>query len=154
MTLELTLVGGQELQAKFTQAAQGAMQAVQEGVQRGCLIVQKCSKEKLSDDVLHVRTGRLRRSINVALTASGNAVVGSVGTNVAYAGVHEFGFDGTVTVRAHLRLAKSGKAVPVREHPMHMHMPERSYLRSALQEMAPDVREAIQTAVMAKLQTT
>lgn len=50
------------------------------------------------------RTHRLRPSLRRAdATISGSAVESSIGTNVVYAGVHEFGFDGEVTVRPHAR---------------------------------------------------
>ena len=39
-------------------------------------------KLKLSDDVLRVRTGRLRRSITQSVTDDSNSITGTVGTNV------------------------------------------------------------------------
>lgn len=108
-------------------------------------------KAKLSGEVLHVRTGTLRRSINRELREEGGTILGIVGTNVSYAAAHEYGFDGEVTVKAHLRRAAGAKrkamaATPVREHTRRMVLPERSFLRSALEELAPkfeaDVRQA------------
>ena len=59
---------------------------------------------KLSDQVLHVRTGRLRRSITYRLERTSEGVFSAyVGTNVQYARVHENGFDGTVDVREFTR---------------------------------------------------
>lgn len=53
---------------------------------------------------LGVRTNRLRSSLSAsAAVVSGNTITSTIGTNVAYAGVHEHGFDGEVTVRAHKR---------------------------------------------------
>jgi phage gpG-like protein len=53
---------------------------------------------------LGVRSGRLRRSIRAAKSRiSGTTIYSSIGSNVRYAGAHEFGFKGTVTVQAHTR---------------------------------------------------
>lgn len=53
---------------------------------------------------LGVVTNRLRGSVRPAkATASGMTINSSIGTNVVYAGAHEFGFSGSVTVRAHTR---------------------------------------------------
>lgn len=50
------------------------------------------------------RTHRLRPSLRrTNSVVTGGAVEGSIGTNVEYAGVHEFGFEGEVTVAGHAR---------------------------------------------------
>lgn len=104
-------------------------------------------KLKLSDDVLHVRSGRLRRSINAQFTGKGVRIQGEVGTNLPYGRVHEFG--GTVTVEEHMRLMKKAfgrsvmtpKKILVTAHTAHY--PERSFLRSALREMGPEIRQEL-----------
>jgi phage gpG-like protein len=65
-------------------------------------------KGPISPDKLRVETGRLRRSMmrggdgNISKKAefTGNEIVGSVGTNVRYAAVHEFGGTFRRTLRA------------------------------------------------------
>lgn len=53
---------------------------------------------------LGVVTNRLRGSLNAApARATATEVISSLGTNVEYAGAHEYGFQGSVTVRAHAR---------------------------------------------------
>jgi len=59
--------------------------------------------EKLSGQVLNVRTNRLRGSIHDTLTENANEVTTAVGTNVVYARAHEFGCHDTVMVKEHLR---------------------------------------------------
>jgi len=57
-----------------------------------------------SATTLGVVTNRLRSSLNqVSAVVSGNSVASSIGTNVAYAGAHEFGFVGQVQVKAFTR---------------------------------------------------
>lgn len=65
---------------------------------------------------LGVKTGRYRRSIRRSkAVVTGNILVASIGSNLEYAGAHEFGFSGTVFVRGHARaqasrnVGKSGK---------------------------------------------
>ncbi len=114
------------------------------------------TKEKLSDDVLHVRTGRLRRSITQNVTDTGGTIVGTVGTNVEYARVHELGFKGAVAVQAHLRTIKQafGKqlkggavTIPVAAHARNVDIPARSFLQASLDECTPEFRERIIEAI-------
>jgi phage gpG-like protein len=119
-------------------------------------------KDRLSGQVLHVRTGTLRRSIYQKVEKSGTSVVGIVGTNVKYAAAHEYGFDGTVTVKAHMRRLKSkartelvgrkgespnGEAF-VRTHTRKLKLPERSFLRSALKELTPEIEAGFKNIVV------
>jgi phage gpG-like protein len=120
----------------------------------GLELQRKVQDEKLTGQVLKVRTGSLRSSINTRTERSASEVAASVGTNIAYGRVHEYGFDGTVGVRAHLRQITQAfgrpiapTAVAVRAHSRHVHLPERSFLRSALAELAPRIEEELRLAV-------
>ena len=143
-------------------------------------------QSKLTGEVLHVRTGRLRRSITSKVVNDGPLVVGVVGTNVVYAKAHEFGVDKhmMVTVHEYLRRCKSRNTYAIKngrravrdeggkvighmlkrvlssegvahvgefQRNQHIHLPERSFLRSALADLGPDIRadlaEAIQRAI-------
>ena len=131
-------------------------------VERLSIVVQGDVKEsKLSGQVLHVRSGTLRRSINRVVTDDASGVFATVGTNVRYAAAHEYGFDGDVTVKAHTRrsvlqlaakrkdrVGKSEGAIQVRQFTRHMHMPERSFLRSVLRERAPEIQQSLRAAAM------
>lgn len=111
-------------------------------------------KAKLSGPVLKTRTGRLRRSVNMRFTETPTEISAAVGTNVDYARAHEHGFDGVVTVREHLRTITQAFGNPIAPtqvvvgaHPRHMRLPERSFLRSTLQEEGPSIREALTGAI-------
>lgn len=149
-----TVVGGEEIAAKLREKPDQLRQALTTGVSRAVLIVQTRTKDKLSGEVLQVKTGRLRRSINQAVRQESDRVVGTVGTNVVYARPHEFGFQGVVTVKEHLRRTVSGKDVTVRSHSMQMNLPERSFLRTALQEMVPDIRAEFEAALKSAVSWT
>ena len=49
-------------------------------------------------------TGRLRSGLQSRVTVTGTQITGQVGDSVKYAAYHEFGFHGTVNVRAHTRI--------------------------------------------------
>jgi hypothetical protein len=113
---------------------------------------------KLSGQVLHVRTGALRRSITFKVDETTDVITGQVGVfsgpTVSYGKAHEYGFDGVVSVKAHLRTIKQAfgrpiepTVVPVREHSMTLHLAERSFLRSTLAEFRAAVLQLFAEAV-------
>lgn len=118
-------------------------------------LLRKVKAEKLSGQALKNRTGTLRASINYRIESTGRQIYGVVGTNKEYAAVHEYGFSGSVNVRDFLRLQTtafgkrllSPKKVNVRAHTRNMMMPERSFLRSSLREMTPEIRERLAAAI-------
>ena len=114
---------------------------------------------KLTGQVLRRRTGTLARSVTQSprtYLVGDQRVVGTVGTAdltgpggrkpVKYGALHEFGFQGPVNVRAHLRQIKQAWGKPlsaprevlVGAHTRQMNLPERSWLRSALREIAAE----------------
>jgi phage gpG-like protein len=149
---------------------------LRDAIQTMAIAVQRRVKEKLSGEVLHNRTNTLRSNINQDVTESSGSIVAAVGTNVAYARRHEYGFHGTETVSAHIRRSraqiaaatytyknKSGQLVTkikqsgkygkstgeinVRSFTRHANTPERSFLRSTLREMAQTISNAMVAAV-------
>lgn len=104
--------------------------------------------QKLSGQVLNVRTGRLRRSINAKpVTETATGVETLVGTNVEYARIHEFGFKGSVNVKEHMRQAKGKFKVRVRAHSRQVNVPEKSFLRSSLEDMRGQIDQRIAAVV-------
>ena len=104
--------------------------------------------DKLTGQVLHVRSGTLRRSINRDVQDDGTNVTATVGTNVRYARVHEYGFDGSVDVRSFSRKTPSGGQAEVRAHTRQVRLPERSFLRSTVKEQADHIRADIKRAAL------
>lgn len=143
-----TVIGGERAIARFAAMPGRLREELRNGIARAVLKLQTFVKtDKLSGQVLNVRTGRLRRSITQRVTEESGRVVGIVGTNVIYARVHEYGFSGTVNVREHLRRAKSGALATIRGHSRHVNLPERSFLRSALSDMQPDIRAEFEASL-------
>jgi len=123
-------------------------------------LTRKVKEEKLSGQVLKNRTGTLRRSINYRIEGTETTMTAIVGTNVAYAAIHEYGG----TTKPHIIEPKNAKCLafiaswgPGRgqggksffarvNHPGSV-MPERSFLRSALSEMQGQIRSELGFAV-------
>jgi phage gpG-like protein len=117
-------------------------------VNRLSITVQGAVKEgKLTGQVLHVRTGTLRRSINRVVTESENAIHASVGTNIVYGAIHEFGFQGAVDVRAYVR----GDGAAVSAHTRQVNLPARSFLRSTLAERESEITSTLRAEVLGSL---
>lgn len=159
--LRFEMLGGEALAAVLRSWSPQVQQAAHAAIGRSVLRLQShIRRNKLSGQVLGVRTGTLRRSIDQAVvTASSNRVTGEVGTNLKYGIAHEYGFNGSVNVKAHLRQIKQAFGrplkqpvfVPVRAYSRHVSLPERSFLRSALKDLQPaieaDLRGAIERAI-------
>lgn len=129
---------------------------------------------------LGVRTNRLRSSLNASpAVISGSTVSSAIGTNVVYAGVHEYGFKGTVTVRTYTRQERrrniqsttgrvfnaitgrissgKGKTIAegisiVRQHQRKMDIPARPFLAPTLEDRKDDYSKAISAAILASWQ--
>jgi hypothetical protein len=119
------------------------------------MLVGYVKTNKLSGQVLRVKTGTLRRKINGRVSETSNSITGQVGVKLAYAAAHEYGLDVDESVRAHLRTIKQafGRSIApvtfeVKAHSRHVHLPERSFLRSSLREMTPEIQNMIRAAVV------
>ncbi|EPK9979350.1 MULTISPECIES: HK97 gp10 family phage protein [Acinetobacter calcoaceticus/baumannii complex] len=141
--------------AKLTGTVDQINEAVRQSIVRSTLkLLVKVKREKLSGQVLNVRTGRLRRSITQKVIDLSNGVTGIVGTNVEYAAAHEYGFKGDVTVKAHLRMIKMAfgksinpKQVNIKAHTRKVNLPENSFLRSALEEMRKEIKQDLEVSI-------
>jgi phage gpG-like protein len=151
-TSEVT--GDAQVAARLRAAPSKVKQAVRRAVNMSAADVLEGAKAKVSDDVLNVRSGRLRRSLHFTPGGDETNPEASVGTNVEYAAIHEFGG----TTKPHIIEAVNGKTLAFMgkggkmvfralvHHPGSV-MPERSFLRSALAERADSVKQRIADAV-------
>ena len=144
-------------------------------------VIQKTRLSRRGPDTLGVRTNRLRSSISRApatVLPNGSGVVSAIGSNVKYAGAHEYGFAGTVEVRAHTRRrvithttsvaatfnplsgkidkakktkrrVDTGETIQVRAHGMKMRIPQRAYIRTVLAQRAGEYSTAVSEAIVA-----
>ncbi len=115
--------------------------------------------DKLSGQLLKIRTGSLRASIGSEVALDGDQVAARVFSagDVKYAAIQEYGgrtapHDIVPQKAKALAFLAGGKTVFARivHHPGSA-IPERSYLRSALADMAEEIIEELQAAVAAAM---
>jgi len=149
----IVAVRAESLIAKMEGAPAAVRRSLKAAMDRLSILVQRSVKEdRLSGQILHVRTGTLRRSINREVTERADGVFAVVGTNVRYGAMWEGGF--TRTVGAGARggpRTLQGRAL---DRYFQRHPPEtrdvaaRPFLRPTLEEFKPRIRDDVRAAVM------
>lgn len=150
------VAGAVELEAKFLASKRPVKARVERELRELAVKLQrKVKSEKLSGQVLNVRTGRLKRSINQRVQVFESAVVASVGTNVKYGAAWELGFDvrehertlhfrevdsdfafGTRTLFTTAKRSHFSRKITMKAR----HQNARPFLRPSLEEMTPEIR--------------
>ncbi len=122
--------------------------------QLGIDLQRNVQQDKLSGQVLKTRTGALKSSIDYRVDQSARGATTNVFTELRYGAAQEYGFTGTVSVGASLRRIRQAfgrpiaeKTISVRAYDRRVSLPERSFLRSALEDMTPAIGDAINAAV-------
>lgn len=166
--LNATLVGGRELIQRFAGAGSAVQSRMNVVVQAYTLDLQSyVVGSKLSGQVLNVRTGNLRRSIQQRLTINEASVYGYVYSSgdVKYAAIHEFGgiiqhpggtkyiidaaVGGNIMTRFVSNAFPGHVAGVTKPHPIPM--PERSFLRSGLRDKSASYTEGMVRAAKESL---
>lgn len=138
--------------------AQGIAKALD---RRNELTVGQIQARKLSQrgpTTLGVVTNRLRSSVRPALAqvAGPSRIVSAIGSNVAYAGAHEYGFNGSVQIPAHTRKVtqifghplKTPATAQVRAHSAKRHIPARAFISTTVEEEAGKYSADISAAIL------
>ncbi len=117
-------------------------------------------QQKLSREVLNARSGALARSIVTTIGASAESVAVTIAANsdVKYAAIHEFG--GVIPphqivpdkARALAFVVGGKQAFAARVNLPAVILPERSYLRGSLADMADEIRDGLSDAPIEALQ--
>ncbi len=150
--LSLSIDGAEALQARldaFPAAVLSDLTAKAQDLANA--LADKVKFEKLSGEVLNVRSGALIASIGAEVASGGDEVSASVGSygDVKYAAIQEYGGK----TAAHEILPAKGNVLAFLvagamhfarrvEHPGSV-IPERSYLRSSLDEMSAEILAAL-----------
>ena len=153
--IDASVTGDERVIASIRSQYQEVITNVEQSIGRLTLkLLTRVKVNKLSGQVLNVRTGRLRRSITYKVIKTPSRITGIVGTNVEYARIHELGFHGQVSVKAHLREIKKAwgkditpRTVEVRTHSRQVNLPAKSFLRSAMEEMTPEIIQTLQQSI-------
>jgi phage gpG-like protein len=151
------LVGDTQLIARLNAMPDRLRSGIVRAITRLGFQLEARVKQKLSGEVLKVRTGTLRNSIHTRVAQSTSSVTASVGTNVKYARIHEFGGrtpahtipkGGALPKGRALAFEWRGQQVFFRKvnHPG-SRIPERSFLRSALKELEPRIKAELEAEV-------
>jgi phage gpG-like protein len=173
--IEVTAPDTRRLQTQLNMTRRTLVSGIAKEIKRIAVeLSARIKGQKLSGQVLKVQTGRLRRSINWKYVETETGVEARVGTNVEYARFHEFGFNGTVNVKEHIRNKKLvvkvrgqatydkngkmrlgrlrkmeliGDAYTVKAHTRKVNMPARPFLRSSMADMRSDIESRIARVV-------
>jgi phage gpG-like protein len=154
--ITVQLVGDRELVARLDALPGRVRDGLARAVTRlGLELQRKVQREKLTGQVLKVRTGSLRSSINTEISQAADQVTASVGTNIRYGAVHEYGVSHPWVIQAKGRALgfEVGGRTLFRRSVRHPPLPERSFLRSALREMAPQIEAGLRDAVAQVIRT-
>jgi phage gpG-like protein len=135
--------------------ASGIAQAI---TQLGIDLQRHIQDDELSGQMLAVRSGSLKSSIDLQIDQDSEGISATVYSDSKYAAAHEYGFAGTVDVKASLRRITaafgrpiSEKTINVRAYRHRMELPERSFMRSALENMDPAIRDEVEAALLEAL---
>lgn len=161
MRFSIDITGSEALAAKFTVAGSSIQQEVSQSIKELTYELQEyIQANKVSGQVLNVKTGALRSHIYTRIDESSGITTGTVfiSTNqVPYAGEHEYG--GTIRHpggTAYLISSAGSRFIPnadpladslPRTSAHDIPMPERSYMRSGLKDFKDRILEALRAAV-------
>lgn len=116
-----------EAEAALKQVGERAGVVLESSMNQAVLILQRSVKtDQMSGDPLKVRSGRLRSSISAFTQRTATGVEGTVGTNVPYARIHEYG----------------GEIVPVNKQYLTIPLPAALTGAGVLRKRAPEYTDA------------
>lgn len=160
MSLTFTIVGKEnavfDLRAKSERIVENVNRTL---LALGYSLQRHVQQDKLHGSPLHQRSGRLAASVHVSQDVADHGSSVTVGTNVEYARIHEYGgtinhpggtayfFDKETGMARWVPNADPRAAVLPRTRPHVIVMPERSFLRSALREMEAEIVTRLKRAV-------
>lgn len=107
--------------------------------------------EKLSGQVLNIGDSELRDSLQADVSADDSSITGTVSTDVVYAAIQEYG--GTITIRKRLSSHVNNHRKTALGGSYTVTIPERSYMRSGLDDLDNDIVDAIDNGLSNILDT-
>jgi phage gpG-like protein len=156
--ISASISGLDTLTARLEALPQTLAERLAQEVERLGGVLRDRVERNLSGAVLQQRSGRLAGSIAVNVERVGLGVSASVTSDAPYAAIREYGG----TIPAHTILPQSARALAFpwrgqqrffkRVQLPAVTMPERSFMRSALDETAPEIQAAIQIAALEAVQ--
>jgi phage gpG-like protein len=148
--LSVDIEGLDALEEHFAKLPSAMREALARKIEDLAQRLEQRIKDNLSGAVLQAKSGTLRDSIEMRLEPSAASLV----ARTKYAAAQEYGFVGGASVCAHSREIREAfgraiapKTIFVRAFARAMDLPERSYMRSALDEMQDEIAAKLSDAV-------
>lgn len=154
VSVKLEMRGTEQLVARFEGYSSKLNDKLTTAMQRIVnYLVAYCQEQKLSGQVLHARTGTLRRSIKGSVAENSGSIVGEVTSRaygnkpLKYATFWELGFVGNVEVKAHVRRIAlgdfAGELTPVRAYIRKVNQAPRPFLKPTRDENVDYVQQQL-----------
>jgi phage gpG-like protein len=154
--LNVEIEGLDALEERFVTLPGAIREALSHKIEDLAQRLEQRVKDNLSGAVLQAKSGALRDSIEMRLEPSAAALV----ARTKYAAAQEYGFVGEESVCADSREIREAfgraiapKTVFVRAFSRAMDLPERSYMRSAFDEMQDEIAAALSSALSARTES-
>ena len=161
--LNIRVEGAREIQFDIDRILSQAPVSIEKLVRGSALIIADLVKANLSNKILNVNTGHLRRSITMQFSGSGRGSSAEIGTNLKYAAIHEFG--GTIHAKRGPYLwfkmqtasrirSSSGKSLKRPQgifswvRTPQVTIPARPYMQPAFEQSLPLIDKLIETEIM------
>jgi phage gpG-like protein len=148
--LNVEIKGVDALEKRFARLPDAVRQALARKIEGLGQRLEQKIKDNLAGAALQTKSGALRDSTELRLEPSAAVLA----ARTKYAAAQEFGFVGEESVSAHSREIREAfgrmiapKTVFVGAFARSMNLPERSYMRSALDEMQDEIAAALSDAV-------
>jgi len=148
--LSVGIEGADALEKRLARLPDTIRQALAQKIEDLAQRLEQKIKDNLSGAVLQAKTGTLRDAIELRLEPTAAVLV----ARTKYAAAQEHGFLGEESVSAHSREIRQAfgrsiapKTIFVRAFTRAMNLPERSYMRSALDEMHDEIAAVLSDAV-------
>jgi phage gpG-like protein len=150
--IDVSVIGLDETAARFAALPQALGARLAQEVERLGGVLRDRVERKLSGEVLRQKSGRLAASIAVTVEPTAGGASATVSSDSPYAAIQEYG--GAIPARTILPQSARALAFPWRGQQRFFKrvtvpavtLPERSFMRSALAETAPEIRAAIEAA--------
>lgn len=120
----------------------------------GIDLQRKIQQEEFSAQRRAAHSASPRSSFDLSIDQSASGITATVSAGVSYAGSRDSSLDRAANVRAGLQRVKMAFRRPIsqggadlRAHRRRMDLPERSFLRSVLEDMAQAIRDEVEAAV-------
>lgn len=156
MGITATILGNKKVSDRFkAMKVNGPMAIYRSMLIQMARLADYVRASKLSGQILNRISGNLSRSIHPGASIDGDTVIGTVGTNIRYAYVHEVG--GTFDVPAHERMQTMvfGRPMnPPRSVTVGAHkatFPVRAFLRPSLNERKDVITSAIRADLIREM---